>query len=640
MKIYHYSKFLFSILFRKWSFWITTGLFILLLTLFWYVFPIVLKVDIFEVSTYKGLVMLLVLFLAISTVTTTVQIFRTGIDDGTDLLVLSKPISRVEMMWSKLITLMLTNLFISCVACFISIWIIFYPHDDQKIGANFILSTFVGTLINALFWSSVTIIFAILFKKFTAFVLVIGFQACLIVISLVCSLVIKSPNGVLLHDNHVSYSGLAVLSKQDANQDIEYDWGVVPVNVKKSTVINGDTKYKNQTLNQQGVNMSTLVKQIYNYGVQKSNDSVSRVIDLDFQLSMLLTFITNHNLEKMNANSVISGTESILEKMVYNSGIPISYSLLFSNQPKRDVSSDQTIEKINLNGVDFVLSSNRAMSLIPKDGSWGWNSNSFLPNEFGVFKHGFSNDSLVFPIYELNSEKTNFATKSFDNLDSFAQYYFGSEQIEKIQGYFNSYFNNANSNRKNVRARSYYETLMSIYTIQKYGYDMKNKKGNFKEKYINPMASLLIDFQYATYCALKQAIEEPIKYNWMTSHSLELMKSVLKIGPTDFLEFKVGNQPFVNLNKANWFNESDIFVGSIDDFKDYMTNNQTSKLVNSMWYALRAPFVLVPSNNLESFATVAFVNSYNIEALTLCWTFVSLIILAVGMNVYLRKDIA
>ena len=640
MKIYHYSKFLFSILFRKWSFWITTGLFILLLTLFWYVFPIVLKVDIFEVSTYKGLVMLLVLFLAISTVTTTVQIFRTGIDDGTDLLVLSKPISRVEMMWSKLITLMLTNLFISCVACFISIWIIFYPHDDQKIGANFILSTFVGTLINALFWSSVTIIFAILFKKFTAFVLVIGFQACLIVISLVCSLVIKSPNGVLLHDNHVSYSGLAVLSKQDANQDIEYDWGVVPVNVKKSTVINGDTKYKNQTLNQQGVNMSTLVKQIYNYGVQKSNDSVSRVIDLDFQLSMLLTFITNHNLEKMNANSVISGTESILEKMVYNSGIPISYSLLFSNQPKRDVSSDQTIEKINLNGVDFVLSSNRAMSLIPKDGSWGWNSNSFLPNEFGVFKHGFSNDSLVFPIYELNSEKTNFATKSFDNLDSFAQYYFGSEQIEKIQGYFNSHFNNANSNRKNVRARSYYETLMSIYTIQKYGYDMKNKKGNFKEKYINPMASLLIDFQYATYCALKQAIEEPIKYNWMTSHSLELMKSVLKIGPTDFLEFKVGNQPFVNLNKANWFNESDIFVGSIDDFKDYMTNNQTSKLVNSMWYALRAPFVLVPSNNLESFATVAFVNSYNIEALTLCWTFVSLIILAVGMNVYLRKDIA
>ena len=593
--------------------------------LFYYVFPIVFNLSLFSMSTYKGVIMLVVLFVAILAITTTIQIFRTGIDDGTDLLILSKPTSRVEMMWSKMIVLIFINLIVSVIATFIVIWTIFSPYNSENISGDIIISTFVGTTVNFLFWSSITITISILFRKFTAFILSIGFQAVLIVISIVSALVIKTPGTTMANDYNIRLNGLAVLSQPNSENQVSYDWGVVPVRgLKNSKVINENSKFNGVTLKSTGTDMSNFIQNMWTYMDKHSNQTTSKVIDLDFQLSMLLSFIRNQTLDNMNAND-------ILGQMFYQGGFPTSYNLTFSRSSKRKLPNDTSIEKINLSNNSFVLSSNSSLEIKNTNGSFRYFSEKILPQNFGIMKTKFDLSDLSFPMWNDDNE---FTLHHFDNVADFAKFYYGPNQVDNIKKFFTAYLKNSQSSVNNLYSRSYYDSLLAMYIANKFNVDLSkdNSINKLKDCFLDPLNTLSTEFQYATYYALLDYTKNPQNYtDWMTSTSYELMLSELKVSQKDM----------PSLDSENWSHYSKVFTGSIEQLKQYLLNDKETENNNlQRWIYLRTNLALVPEINLQTFVTINFVNEYDITTLILCWTFVSLIFMIAGMNIYIRKDIA
>ncbi|RXY96786.1 hypothetical protein D8X55_02670 [Malacoplasma penetrans] len=106
--------------------------------------------------------MFLMFSVAVVTCYIAIEIFRTGIDDGTELLTVSKPISRKEIVFVKLTIFLIYVLIISVLGMGISAFTYLDDLSTNSDSTTIMLGTFTGTVVNGIIFGSIVTIISII----------------------------------------------------------------------------------------------------------------------------------------------------------------------------------------------------------------------------------------------------------------------------------------------------------------------------------------------------------------------------------------------------------------------------------------------------------------------------------------------
>lgn len=223
-----------------------------------------------------------------------VEIFRTSIDDGTELLVVSKPLSRREIVFVKLTVFIVSILIVSLISAAIGTTSFISTNSYLYDNINIVIGLFLGSFIVGIIFGSLATIISIFAKKVIAMLLTIAIAFALMVWSLLSSFVIDNPVNILTKNSE----------------------SIAPV-----SVVNFDTEKdsKNMTLTQ-GVISSTedgrTPEQVWNDAKSKSSYKIAGMIDIGAQLGSIFS-LTTPPKDSMQALANLSA---------FNSPIDMSFS--------------------------------------------------------------------------------------------------------------------------------------------------------------------------------------------------------------------------------------------------------------------------------------------------------------------------
>ena len=142
-----FFKFSFSIVSKKISIYLSTLLYFLLVISCTTIVPAIAQIDPIQLFTMQTTAMFLMLCVAIVASFIAIEIFRTSIDDGTELLTVSKPISRKEIVFAKLVIFLIYIIIISIISTGLSGFMFLVGYGSKEDNLKILLGILVATLI-------------------------------------------------------------------------------------------------------------------------------------------------------------------------------------------------------------------------------------------------------------------------------------------------------------------------------------------------------------------------------------------------------------------------------------------------------------------------------------------------------------
>lgn len=418
---------------------------------------------------FSTLLLMLLVGAAISIIA--VEIFRTPIDDGTEILIVSKPISRKEIIITKLTIFLVYILLLSLTGAIITSFTFLNKNSSINHGKILVLGLFLGTFINGLIFGSIATILSIYFKKIISMMISVGICFALLIITFLGSFTIKTPITILKDRNYT----------------------VAPITVIDSSLNeNDDYNRMSQTNGLFSVSISEdeSIKSAWNNAVSASNYKTFSFFDFGSQLSSIFTLSnpTNNIRDLISQMSVTNLPVNIEFDETYNifSNPLLTKISVTSNDLKEnnDSSSDQSVEVGSINLIPLI---------------YDYASVNFANEWKNIYKLNFSTDfisqkenSYYLKKWEeswqkygnmINAGQTNnVSNKSFEDSD---------ETIVFLNSYFNEKEHTLNkSNLKNI--------LLELSEIQLGGLLKISKDKNLN------LTSFLNSNEYKTILALSE----------------------------------------------------------------------------------------------------------------------------------------
>ena len=268
-------------------------------------------------SSYSTSLLMLLVAAVISVIA--VEIFRTPIDDGTELLIVSKPISRKEIVFTKLLIFLIYVISISIVGAIIAAFTFLNRSSSREDSTTLLLGVLLGTVVNGLLFGSITTILSIYFKKIISMVISVGVSFALLIMTFLGSFTIKSPVQIL-QDRGYTISPLTIL---DNKKDEE----------------TGETKLtQTNALFSTGLPAGETLSKAWSSAASATPYKTFSFFDFGYQLSSLYTLSYSS-----------PDVRSVIGEMTYNS-IPVD--LIFDEDYKID--SNPLLTKINVTTEDII----------------------------------------------------------------------------------------------------------------------------------------------------------------------------------------------------------------------------------------------------------------------------------------------
>ena len=162
-----YFVFLFKVITRHFTNWLIFGVYLFLLLLILVIIPAALDASpatywnnpFIQVSSF------IMPIAAIFASCISVDLFRDGIDTGIELIIISKPVSRINYVLAKFSLLFTVLLFYGLSASLIGLLTYAVPKMDHAAVGDLIAGLFTGTFINGLFLGSFAILFSMRLGK-------------------------------------------------------------------------------------------------------------------------------------------------------------------------------------------------------------------------------------------------------------------------------------------------------------------------------------------------------------------------------------------------------------------------------------------------------------------------------------------
>lgn len=285
-------------------------------------------IDLFNMATSA---MFLMFAVSVVSCYIAIEIFRTGIDDGTELLTVSKPISRKEIVTVKLIVFLIYILIISLVSLIISSFTYLNELSSAQDSFNIMMGIFVGTLVSGIIFGSIATILSIYAKKISAMLITIGISFILMLVSMLMSFVITTPV------QYIQDSGKSLVSINNVNYDkdkksINFNQGVVAVDSKNSTSVSGGYLDPEAVWNE--ANQKSGYNKIVNFDFGYQISSIFTLSSVNTDLDKVLKMLTalnqpvNLNFSSYNLDN-ISSIPYVNNSLTPN--VPINSNLFLTN---------------------------------------------------------------------------------------------------------------------------------------------------------------------------------------------------------------------------------------------------------------------------------------------------------------------
>ena len=663
---FNYVKFLFDTLLRKWSFYITTGFYLFLLCLIMYILPVVMNKDLIIVSKYTFIFMIVILFAVLSVSTIAIQLFRAGIDDGSEIIIIAKPISRSSIVWGKLFVFLSLSVLISGVASFLCCFTIWTNHGGKVIGDSVTLGAFLGTLIIYLIFGSIAVMLSLVVKKLGTILITVGLFCVLIVYGMVASFTITTPSKDLIENQGVDLKATSLVQKNNDNS-VKYQWGAIAQNNGKivtnkyleetlgnnNSVNAGDylsTKWSKATNNvgfkaimytnflYQFVNLYTLNwEEQFNvpFTVYQTiiSSNASPYIDLNF-----------HNIYLNDNNEVAKEFKKSLIAINYqkyvdkNEATTLAGSSENSTLPIEPVLKDNNYYLTNNIRFGAVNLSSQAITISNfgttyangeigglSDSSitlpWFYSSKNLQTTSL-VTSRSLINDAIGVLLNKSITEKTITADDSSSSGNKYQNFIdtFYSERALNFIKLINKQLEKANFQ---LNPLSIYGTVFAMYDVVHY-MKMMPPSELFEKKNIdlllNKLAVQISSFQYWTSLALQNSTS-----NDELNDQVNTMMSVLV--PGDFKN--ANNIAVLVMSPSNLLTTLNLLK----------TNpHQASLNIKQALYGIYPFFTLTPEEDLDSFTLVKGANFYDMPSLVGSWVAVSFMFMFIAIALYSRRD--
>lgn len=189
-----YFIFAFNLIFRKWALYCSLVVYLLMVIAFVFVGPLISAYQPSYFLTTPLTSLILILVIAIISSFIAIEIFRTPIDDGTELLTISKPLHRSQIFFMKCLITGIIGFSMSALGSFVSLSSLFLSFLNKDEFLFLIFGIFFGTFLTFWFFACFSVFCSLFGKKILVLLVSSGLAFLLVVTSLLSSLIIDKSN--------------------------------------------------------------------------------------------------------------------------------------------------------------------------------------------------------------------------------------------------------------------------------------------------------------------------------------------------------------------------------------------------------------------------------------------------------------
>ena len=594
MRFLIYTKYNFINLIKNKIIAISLSLYYALLIVFLFVLPKFAQLTYVEIFSNKSLLSIINLVLITAVVAIIIFLFKQGYEDGSELIIQSKVITKTEIIWSKLVLILLLNLLITMICVAITSFTLLSNDRIESIRAG-ILGSFFGPLITCTFWSGVTIICCLFLNKTAIYLLILGLNAVLSIVNFVFTLANVMPSKVV-DKSDIDYVTVQLRNNETNATD---NFGIATYN---NSAINANTIINNKTLSELGYNVNDLLHKLWRNGLYKSSILETSYLDICATLcSFYGIFIPNWSIYQFTYS----------DKNFVN------------NDPTFYLEFNNLSQNINMNNYSSI---NNKLYLA----ALNYNSTYLYSN--------MDYEYVYLPSPNFDSKIGNYQLQTFykNDLALFYQTYFSNVQIQKAKDFQAFLLKNTTNPNWHTNIANYYFSLISSYLATLFNVNMTNymNNSNFQTYLIN----YLFRFQYYTYLLMKDYFSSnPVIFNDIKNVSTDTIN----------IWFSILSQPN-NITSWNQINQM-----KIDLSNSYMLIWQAQKnnnLINNLKTAnpnslagfmvkYKLPLGIINTDQMQTLATINWNSVYNFAATIPTWLISSVLLLFLSASMILKKDI-
>ncbi len=649
-------SFFYKTILNKKSVYLFSIILVFMLLLVTYILPYALKININQLLQMSIVMVLVVLLIAIYGIIVSTVIFRQGIDDGSEILIITKCVTRKQIVLSKLIVLLSLIFFISLIAFIIPIFLIFsnygtsYPWDYS-------VGFFLVTLIVSTLFSGISVLFSIIMKKSHATLLGLGIAFLLTLINIINFMLVNNPG---FYNQKYGYSIQNVTYYDSNNNPINgviLNQYYVPYNTSiKDNVIQ---KIQNEANNYTKTNLYTYFDPFFQFSTlfslgnfYKSNNNFTgkninnpnSIFNNSTWSNIYIAFNQINNFE-LNKKFKIKIDDQFIE-----------YTYLFNNN--LEIINDIRNFKFTIN--QEIINSNNCFVLpILNFNDNGCTDNLTLTNNLtlkvfnidnetsmcSLINELFSNDkNSIYTLYNnylkwiSNTHNNNiiryFNFNSFLNTYLFLGYSLLFENIIK-EDPIKCIIDNSSS--------FFIPKLFLLYLLSSLGFDSNNLSNYFNiknsnellnVKYIKPSIIFLFLVRLNIYNFQKCLLN--INYSLPKNIDSELIVNILNLFQYNSSQYS----NFVVLMNKNIVNKN---LNYISQYNSSYNPGDISNLLNSLNVSKikysSNPYQFVRTDTLNTFSTFEYKYYINIYGLIFGWFIFSSLLLLIATWIYAKKDI-
>lgn len=649
-------SFFYKTILNKKSIYIFSGILIFVFILITYILPTVLKININQLLQMSIIMVLLVLLIAIFAIILSTTIFRQGIDDGSELLIITKSISRKEIVLSKTIVL-LSIIFIESIFAFIvPIFLIFF-----KYGTNYPWDYsggyFLTTLIVSILFSGISIFFCLIMKKMHATFFGLAIAFLLTLINSV-NFMITQATGYYMQKNNYSIQNVSYYNSSSKSIS-----GVILNYNNKPYITN---------------KKSNIIQNIEDSALDYTKTNIYSYVDPFFQFTTLFSlgnfYYSNNNFSGKdieNPNNIfrnlnwsnlylsfneISNFEPFKKFKIYIDNNLVDYTYIFNNDVQivnnsRSINFNLKQKEIDL-GNYFIFpeleyeEKNIITSLNLK--IYDLSNKNDLQNLTLLMFDEYDNKSSIYNLYikyQNFIKKTNNSTLiDYYSFTSFLYTYLNLGYSILFEDIFLNKDLNINVGSLNFKVSG--DKLEPIFsklinylevdknTLRKY-FNIKNSNELLNINYLKPSLLFLI-FTRSNIMNYQKWLLNYIENNYVLDLSEIIVKNIFSI-------FQIKSSLFSNfivlLNK-NIANKN---MELINNYLNSLNPGYISNLINSLnftkTFISSNPYQLVDVKTMNTFSSYQYNYYLNIYGLVFGWLLISSLLLVISTIIYSKKDI-
>lgn len=581
-----YYKFCLNVLFRSIFVYITWALYFLVLIFLFYLLPIMLDTKLSFITSYTYFFIILVMIAMTNVSSLIYAIFRKSIDDGSELIVISKPITRTSIIWAKIILYLMITSIVAGITALISYLTRFTNYSNITVSTELAKNTFIATIVIYLLFGGIASILSIFMKQVGSLICLLSIFILLMIYSVISNQIFMSVPKSLKYKQGLYLSPISLVQTDKENDlsKTNYHWGV-------NASINSNNNFMTlEFYNKQnfGVSPNNYLQHSYNKSVESNNFYVYLLTNIVYQLTSIYTWPSDYYLESSyySLSSVLRSSNS--------------YNIRLDFEPNTLLNKDNNFIRINYANQQYYLSNNYLSYAIDSKNNSIYLSNSYIDSMSGPIKQS---TNLILPAIDFVNNAMSRYQIDWTNSNQFIENYFNSNVLKLIE-------------QLKTKAINFWFSVFISNNLQEF-IDSTNQTPNYQNlNAIMQKSFYQLDLfqKLSTNALLKNASND-------SSINSELYNCL-----SNFYLPQIGTNQSLPINQANY-----ALVYPIKDWNKLNLYNSKEYMIN-----YQPLYYLINANEIPTFNFVNVSTFFNYYVLISVWSTLGLLSFAIGSLLFFR----